>query len=52
MLRPASLSASLCLAASAMANPAVFTWFEYSGEDRTLTRDLAPGEYHNPILTG
>lgn len=32
--------------------PAVFDWFEYKGEDPTLTRKLGPGEYHNPILAG
>ncbi len=37
----------------AQAKPAVaFDSFRYAGEDSTLNRDLAEGEYHNPILSG
>lgn len=37
---------------SSSAEPVSFDWFEYSGTDKTFTRELKSGEYHNPILTG
>lgn len=38
--------------ASAQSSPVAFDWFEYSGQDKTIDRELKPGEFHNPILTG
>lgn len=38
--------------APAKPNGIAFDWFEYSGRDATFDRELKPGEYHNPILTG
>lgn len=32
-------------------SPAVFDWFEYTGEDPTAAK-LSAGQYHNPILPG
>lgn len=50
-----SITAALCMTTAsltAMAEPVAFDWFEYTGKDKTLDRELKPGEYHNPILTG
>lgn len=44
--------ASLGLALAQAAPKVAFESFEYSGQDKTFDRELKPGEYHNPILTG
>ncbi|MDQ8203521.1 glycoside hydrolase family 43 protein [Pelagicoccus sp. SDUM812003] len=37
-----------------MATPeaVAFDWFEYSGHDKTISRVVEPGQFHNPILSG
>ena len=42
------------LSPALVANPSTvsFDWFEYSGVDKTVRGDLAPGQFSNPILTG
>ncbi len=39
-------------AVTALGETVAYDWFEYSGNDKTLDRDLKAGEFHNPILTG
>ncbi len=39
-------------AATAHAQPVVFDWFEYSGNDALYSAPLPAGSFHNPILAG
>src|SRR4030095_13519595 len=47
-----ALLTGACGLHTAVAEPVVFEWFEYSGRDAPFAAPLPAGSFHNPILAG